>query len=278
MSATNVNDRHFRQNKVEELGQHVGQLKSVTERLELGLILVGLAIGGLLWHFSDLSRFLVPQVSIGCILALYFGLLRHPFFNSVCDIYERGMSIKSRDKHDVFPFQSVLSMRSTHTHHKMNHAYVATKFELEMMVELPTRNVKYQCDYSKDGNRAQTIGRLLERISGAVTARLWNELKQSQELPWRNDISLTLQGIKLDAGQDYARLVPFTEIEEFCVRDNELKIWRQGDAMPFVVLKNDSLNFSAMYGLFSDMLAQTKRITESAEPVEGGGELRRVGR
>ena len=66
-----------------------------------------------------------------------------------------------------------------------------------------------------------------------------------------------------------SRLIPYREISQWKVVDNELKIWKVGDALPCLVLGNDTPNFAPLMGLFERLCGATRNIDPNCkvEPV-----------
>jgi hypothetical protein len=115
-------------------------------------------------------------------------------------------------------------------------------------MRLPPRN-----DQREVGDAGPTPVQPVER-------RLLAELERHGAIRWRDNVSLTDEGIQLADSASTSRLIPYRQISDWKIDDNELKIWKDGAALPLLVFKNDSPNFLPLYNLFQSLAEAARHI------------------
>ena len=103
------------------------------------------------------------------------------------------------------------------------------------------------------------------------------ELKAAGEVLWTGNVYITRDGLKIvdealkiDGVAPPPRIIPFADIGNLQMKDNQLKICMSGDALPFLVLPNDATNFIPLLALFTKLTTVSHDIKESAaeEPMD----------
>lgn len=254
----------------DHLGQPMGLLKSTSEKKQVAIIIVSLMLWGGLWQTGIIGGFVMIVGCATTMIGLYVASLN---FGDSLQVFDRGLELRQNGKTAVFAYEEVTSIAAKHTHHHLNNAYVATKAELTFRTEDRFSDLTYQCDYRRNDSKEPLIQMALERCSEAVQLRLLTKLNSDGEVPWTDNIYLTQDGLKIVDSVAAPRIIPFGDIEELKMKDNQLNIWKRGDAMPFMVMSNDATNFVPLLGLFRKLTtvsAETETYgPESAELIEG---------
>ncbi len=239
-----------------DLGQQLGRLKSTSETKQMAIVAVSLLGWGALWQLGIINGFTFFVGNLSTIIGIYLLLLN--FAGDALYLFERGLELRVKGKSTVFGFEEITSIAAKHTHHYMRHTYVATKAELTFEVEGRFTNFGFQCDYRRNDSKEQLIELVLQQCSEAVQHRLLAKLQAEGEVLWTDNVYLTESGVKIVDATEVSRLVPFGDIEEMKMRDNQLNIWKRGDAMPFMVLSNEATNFVPLLGLFRKLTTYSR--------------------
>lgn len=251
-----------------EYGQLLGELRSASQKVQIAVCLAGSVPFAFLWLAGDMS----PLVMIVCVFAA-IGLghvlsTRLPMLRSIARIYENGISLDVRGKKTSFDYAALSGISCKHTHHMSKYGYVGTVFEWDFELEGKIKSIHYQGEYHQQKKTAETVSIAQQKSSEGVEKRLLNQLKADGELAWRYDVFLTHSGLKIIDGPNVEpREIRFDEIEDWTIKDNELKIFRRGDALPCFRLSNDTRNFIPMYGLF-EKIAKRVRATQNSKTVK----------
>ena len=155
------------------------------------------------------------------------------------------------------------------THHQYKYQYIGTKAKIEFLVDGRYTPCTCECEYRRNSRSEQWVMLALDLCSQAIQSRLLAELEREGQVRWRDNVSLTEEGIVLSDSAGIPRLIPYREIAQWKVVDNELKIWKAGDALPCLVMGNDTPNFAPLLGLFERLCGATQNIDPNCkvEPV-----------
>ncbi len=235
-------------------GAELGRLNSVSEKLQLGLCGCSLIVWVSLWWLTELPVLLLIFGSSGLAALAYVLLLKMPIFRTSLRVFENGIEFISPRQQVKGAYVDVSSMKCKEVHHHQNGVYVASKFEIELEMQNPYRLIKYQCDFRMRGAKEKVINALVFNCSEGIQGWLCEKLEQEGELHWNENTYLTLDGLKLDDPLfDNSRTVRFDEIGNCTFNDNELKFFRNGEGLPFLMIENNVANFTPKFGLFLKM-------------------------
>ena len=250
MVASHVNDPPTPSS--EELGDPLGCLKSTSETKQIAVIAISLLCWGATWQLGVINGLTFVAGNVLTIVGVYFVLLN--FFGDATYVCEYGLELQSNGRRNAFRFEAITSVAAKHKHHYMQRnfvrTYVGSKAELSFELENRFTTFTFTCDYRRNDSKEKLIDLILQQSSEAVQHRLLAILKSEGELAWTNHVFLTENGVKIVDATDVSRLVPFTDIEDMKMQDNQLKIWKRGDSLPFMVLSNEATNFVPLLGLF----------------------------
>ena len=251
----------------DNLGEQIGLLKSTSETKQVAIIVVSLLSWGFIWQLQMIGSFVLIFGCLATMIGLYLLSLN---FGDSLHIFKQGLELRQNGKTVVFAFDEVTSFSAKHTHHCLRHTYVATKSQLTFQLEDGLAVFGFECDYRRNDSKEQLIQLVLEQCSGAVQLRLLAKLTADGEVLWTDNVYLAQGGLKIVDTVAAPRIIPFADIEELQMKDNQLKIWKSGDAMPFMVLPNDTSNFVPLLGLFRKLTAFSHEIngSEAAEPMD----------
>lgn len=241
------------------LGEHIGTLKTASEKVEIGICIFSLLATAGLWRIGYIGAGVVPFVMMGSAGLLYMISKAIGGAWKICD---QGVEIRSFNGNESFIYEDVKSIVAKLTHHYRNHVYIATKAELTLGFDKAVE-FELKSDFSNGTSRQQTVQTLIRRCSEGVERRLFADLQERGEVHWTQLVYLTQNGLKIADGQS-DRVVSFEQIEEIKMADNKLKIWKVGDTLPFLVIPNDAKNFIPLFGLFRKLTESSQKISEQA--------------
>ncbi|HEX5103208.1 MAG TPA: hypothetical protein VFV87_05325 [Pirellulaceae bacterium] len=248
------------------LGQKLGRVRSIPELIQAVICLA--AVGGfiVLWR-QDAAPVLVLAVgAIGAAVALCGAAYCLPVICSSLTIYEGGLELNVGGKTTVIPFEALQRLETEFTDQRWKGQYVGTRARLQFFVDGRTRPHNYTCDYRHGQRKERTAMLAIDKCHEAIQMRLLAELEQKGALPWRGNVSLTAEGIKLTDSPISSRLVPFREISAWKLVEDNFKIWKGDDALPCVVVPSDTPNFFPLCGLFELLCSAQIEPAADAEP------------
>lgn len=229
--------------------------------------------GSLLFFLAALSLHLAP-VSIliaGTLagsVALFVTARCIPSLHSSLAVHEHGLEVVVHGESTVFTYDEVSCIAAKLTHHLLNHQYVGTRVRLEFSIDGRFRPCVYDGEFRRNGWKERLVMAAMERCSRAIQERLLAELESNGALRWRDNVSLTPEGIVLTDSDTASRIIPYAEISDWKIDDNDLKIWKADDALPFLMMGNDTSNFVPLFGLFESLCnaARSTALNQQVEP------------
>jgi hypothetical protein len=190
-----------------------------------------------------------------------------PAFRSSLTIYEDGLETVVQGKTTAFRYDQLTSLSVKYTHHKLNHQYIGTKANLEFFVDGRLLPHKIECEFRSGNRTEQLLALATEKCSQAIQIRLLGELERTGAVRWRDNVSLTAEGILLKDSASASRLIPFREIVDWKIADNDLKIWKANDALPCLMMTGETPNFVPLFNLF-ESLASALRTNDPSRDLE----------
>ena len=146
----------------------------------------------------------------------------------------------------------------------MNHQYIGTRARIELFVEGRLSPYVHECEFRRGSYGERVVALAIGKCCDAIEHKLLVQLEREGALRWRDDVALTPEGLLL-AEKSGSRLIPYDQIDGWKVADGQLQIFKNGDGLPFFVMKNDTPNFTPLFGLFQS-LCQAIRNIEPAPP------------
>ena len=247
-------------------GEQLARLKSVPEKIQTGIVVGSLALAGYLWFQGSVSPMIIVCAAIIVPIILYAIALR---FGSELKIYESGFEINSQGNQHLVDYGELESIASKITHHYMNNSYVASKAEFTFGLGAGKEDLEFECDFNRKGSKTDVFNYLTNRCSEAIQERLIDKIKTDGFVEWTPNVHLSEDGFHiLKPGASVPMVIPFHEIEEMTIVENELKVWKKGDlVLPFFIIKNDTPNFIPMYDFFQSLCESAKRLEAKSDTV-----------
>jgi hypothetical protein len=255
-------------NKTHDFGEQLGSTSSIPEYIQASIGIGSLAVFMSLWMLNVASVIVLAGGTCCLAVGLYLIARRIPALRSSLTIYEHGLEMVVQGTATSFAYDQLTSLSAKLTDHLVNHQYIGTRAKIEFFVEGRFKAYTYDGEFRRDKPDHQLIMLAVEASSQAIQRRLLAELERDGTVRWRDNASLTADGILLTDSLNNSRLIPFNEIGDWKIVDNDLKIWKAGDALPCLVLANDAPNFAPLYGLFQSLIGATRNIdpTCASEP------------
>jgi len=249
--------------KSRDFGQQLGSTSSIPEYIQAAIGIGALVLFMTLWMLNVASVIVLAPGTCGLAVALYLVARRIPALRSSLTIYEHGLEMIIQGTPSAFRFDQINSIAAKYTHHKLNHQYIGTRARIEFFVDGRFSPYIYDGEFRRDKRRDQLLPLAIEKCSQAIQHRLLVELEREGAVAWRDNASLTPDGIMLTDSMNNFRLIPFNQISEWKIVDNDLKIWKAGEALPCLVLANDTPNFAPLFSLFESLASATRNIDPS---------------
>jgi len=249
--------------KSRDFGQQLGTTSSIPEYIQVSIGIGSLVLFMTLWMLNVASVIVLVAGTCGLAVALYLIARRIPTLRSSLTIYEHGLEMVVQGTPSAFRFDQINSIAAKYTHHKVNHQYIGTRARIEFFVDGRFSPYIYNGEFRRDKRRDQLLPLAIEKCCQVIQHRLLVELEREGVVAWRDNISLTADGIMLADSKSASRLIPYRDIVDWKIVDNDLKIWKAGDALPCLVLANDTANFAPLFSLFESLASATRNIDPS---------------
>lgn len=246
-----------------DLGPLLANTKSIPEYIQV--ILAGSAIVSflVLWGLDVASVFVLLPAALGGSLVLYFMAFRIPAVCSTLAVHEHGLESMVQGQSAAFNYDELTAVAAKFTDHEMNHQYIGTRATLEFFVDGRLTPHVHPCEFRRGGRSERVVRLAIDRCSEAISRRLLVQLEQDGAVRWGERTSLTDEGLAIDDGGGNSRLVPYRQIGGWQVKDNQLRIWKTTDALPFFVMANDTPNFIPLFGLFQSLCWAIRNVEPS---------------
>jgi hypothetical protein len=250
------------------LGQRLGHQKSLPESIQLAIGVVALVIFAALWQLHWMSIPVLMAGTLGCTIAVFLSAHRIPALCISLTIYEHGLETMVHGTFNTFTYDKVNSMAAKLTDRLINGEYARTKAHFEFFVDGRLKPYIYEFEFRYGDSRAKLFEQLSEKCRQAIQRRLLAELEREGAVHWRDNASLTAEGIRLTDSVSASRLISYHDIVDWKINCNDLKIWKSGDALPCLVMGIDAPNFEPLFHLFESLIGATRNIdsTCASEP------------
>lgn len=232
------------------LGEKLGQIRSIPELMQAVICMA--AMGGFfaLWHLNAAPVMVLIAGALGAAIALYAAAHYLPVLCSSLTIYEGGLEMNVRGTPSIISNDALTCLAAEFTHHYWKHQYTGSRARLQFFVDGRMKPHTYHCDYRRGHRSERTVMLAIEQCNQAIQRRLLADLERSGAIPLRGNVSLTAEGIKFADSFSSSRLIPYRELSAWKVVENDLKIWKGDDALPCLVVPNDTPNFVPLCSLF----------------------------
>jgi hypothetical protein len=187
-------------------------------------------------------------------------------------VYEHGLESVFHGKSAAFAYDQLSAISTRFTDHLVNHQYIGTRARIELFVEGRLSPYVHECEFRRGSYGERVVSLAISKCCDAIEHKLLAQLESEGALRWREDVALTPEGLLLAEKSGVtpsagcaARLIPYGQIGGWKVADGQLQIFKTGDGLPFFVMKNDTPNFTPLFGLFQS-LCQAIRNIEPAPP------------
>jgi hypothetical protein len=247
-----------------DLGRFLGNTNSVPESLQITLAGGAMVLFLVLLWLDVASVFvLIPGTVIGS-LALYFIAFRIPALRISLVVYEHGLESVVHGQSRSFAYDELSAISARFTDHLVNRQYIGTRARIELFVDGRASSHVHECEFRRGYHGERVVVLAIERCSREVERKLLAQLERDGTLHWRDDVALTPDGLLL-VEESASRLIPYDQIGGWKVDEGELQIFKNGNGLPFFVMKNDTINFTPLFGLFQS-LCQAIRNIEATSP------------
>jgi hypothetical protein len=247
-----------------DFGQFLAATHCIPESLQIALA-GGAMVSLLVLLGFDIAPFFVLLVAtLGGAFVLYWLAFRIPALRTSLRVYEHGLESVVHGNYRSFAYDELGAISVRFTDHLVNHNYIGTRARIELLVEERLTPYVHECEF-RHGNKSERLILLaIDMCSQAIERKLLVQLERDGALRWRDDVALTPDGLLL-AEKDASRLIPYGQIGSWRIEENQLQIFKNGDGLPFFVMKNDTPNFTPLFGLFQSLCQATRNI-EAAQP------------
>jgi hypothetical protein len=242
------------------LGQFVASTNSIPESLQVALAGGTLVSFVVLWFLDAASVFVLLPAMFAGSLALYFIAHRIPVLRTSLRVHEHGLESVVRGKCVSFAFDELSAISARLTDHVVNHQYIGTRVRLEFFLDERLTPHVHECEFRRGLHGERVVLLAIGCCSDAIERRLLAQLERDGAVRWRDGVSLTADGLLLADASGASRLIPYDQIGAWQVVDSRLKIWKNGDGLPFFVMGSDTPNFTPLLGLFQSLCEAIRRL------------------
>jgi hypothetical protein len=244
------------------MGDKIGQLRAASETTQLAIIFGSIGLWGLLWA-TGLVGPLLTLVGMFLTITGFYSLTL--LLGSKLEVFEEGFSIPDEAKPYPIGYDELKSISVTHSDHMLRGRYVGTRAKFNFGRERGKPWFRYECEYRRGDAKEKLLEELIRRCSTAIQTKLQNEMNERGVVHWTDEVSMSSQGFLLQrSGAAAPLVVAFDQIADVQIRDNELRIWKRGDAVvPFCTLKNDTRNFVPLYDLLCNFCSTARKRSET---------------
>ncbi len=250
-----------------DLGQLLASANSIPEYIQIalagGAVAAFLVLGGL----DVAPSWVLLSATVGGSLALYLLALRIPALRSSLRVHEYGLESVVQGKAAAFTYDELTVVTARFTDYQMKHQYIGTRARIEFFLEGRMTPYVHECEFRRGNRSERVIALAIAQCSEAIERRLLAQLEREGTIRWRDNVSLTAEGLLLTDSPSSSRLIPYGQIDAWKVSDNQLKIWKTDAALPFFVMDNDTPNFTPLLGLFQSLCQAIRNIEPEPTPV-----------
>jgi len=242
------------------LGQFLASTNSIPEYIQVAISGGALVSFLALWGLDVASIFVLLPATFGGSLALYLIAFRIPALRSSLRVCEHGLETVVQGKSASFAYDELSAIAARFTDHLVNHQYIGTLARIEFFVDERLMPHVHECEFRHGNHGERVVALAIAGCSQAIERRLLAELEREGAIRWRDNVSLTAEGLLLADPGGASRLIPYRQIDAWKVVDNQLRIWKTDDALPFFVMGNDTPNFTPLFGLFQSLCQAIRNV------------------
>jgi hypothetical protein len=236
-----------------DLGQLLATKNSIPEYIQV-ILAAGAMVTWLVLLALDVGSVLVTiPASLGGALALYLLAFRIPALRTSLSVFEHGLESVVQGHARSFAYDDLSAIAAKFTDHLVNHQYIGTRATIEFFIDGRMSPHVHSCEFRHGSRGEGVVGLALSRCSEAIERRLLAQLEREGAVRWRDNVSLTPDGLLIDDGGGHSRLIDYRQIGDCKMADNKLQICKAGEGLPFFSIKNDEPNFTPLFGLFRSL-------------------------
>ena len=240
----------------QELGPSLGYIESTSEKVQL--VICGAAvIGGIAASaLKDSPAVMFLSVLFtGLVVAVCYGVCKkRRLFSDRLEVFQEGVQLNLKGQERCFRFGDLREFKICETDHSANGMYLGTRARLHFLIEGSVRPITCDLEHKKHKSTGTVMARLAAMSVTAVRNHLSSILESKGELRWTPDVYLTMDALRIHDGPNgNTRLIPIEDITECTVADNKMRFCKCGEAMPFLVMSADHVNFFSIAELFRSL-------------------------
>jgi hypothetical protein len=248
------------------LGRKLGSKSSIPDSIQAAICLGVLVVFAALWQLKIVSVSVLMGGTIAGAVALLVIAHRIPSLRTCITVYENGLETMVHGKSAVFAYDQLTSLVAKETDLVANLQYVRTTTRIEFFVDGRLTPYIYDFEFRR-GSRKELLALLvMNKCSEAIERRLLAQLERDGAVRWRDNVSLTAEGLLLADPVSASRLIPYQEIGDWKIDFNDLKIWKANDALPCLVMNNAAPNFIPLFNLFQSLCTSIRNVDRDLEP------------
>ena len=236
-----------------DLGQFLADTNCIPESLQIALAGGAIVSFLALWLLDVAPLVVLLPGTFALVTAIYFVCHRIPALRTSLRVYEHGLESIVRGDHASFAYDELSGITARLTDHLVNRQYIGTKARLEFLIADRLSPYVHECEFRRGLHGERVVALAINRCSEAIESQLLAQLERDGKLPWWGNVSLTPDGLLLTEPGGPARLVPYDQIGAWKIEDNQLKLWKGNDALPFFVMSTSTPNFTPLFSLFESL-------------------------
>jgi hypothetical protein len=240
----------------QELGPSLGYIESTSEKVQL--VICGAAvIGGIAASAlkdSPAIMFLSILATGFAVLVCYLVCKKTRKFSDRLEVFQDGVQLNLKGQERCFRFCDLGEFKISETDHFANGMYLGTRARLHFLLDGSVRPITCDMEHKKNKSTGTVMARLAAMSVAAVRNHLSSVLESKGELRWTPEVYLTMDALRIHDGPNgNLRSIPIEDITQCTVADNKMRFCKLGEAMPFLVLSTDHVNFFSVAELFRSL-------------------------
>ncbi|WP_145416508.1 hypothetical protein [Planctomycetes bacterium K23_9] len=242
----------------QDFGPSLGVIESTSEKVQLVICGVAVVTGFAASMLKESPTVMFATVlGIGlAVFVCYLVCKKTRRFSERLEVFPEGVRLNLRGTEDAFRFTDLREFKISETDHHANGMYIGTRARLHFVIDGRIRPISCELEHKRHKSTGGVMARLAESSVAAIRNHLSSVLESEGELLWTPEVYLTMDALRIHDGPNgNVRSIPIEDITQCTVADNQMKFAKCGEAMPFLVLSTDHVNFFSIAELFRSLHA-----------------------